>query len=328
MTTYPAPCLRRLAGIVGVVGISLVAAGATLRPPGGIWGFTAPWDPRSAASVRAHSRSLAVVVTGWLALDTLTAQPIALYRDTVAAPGARRFALVTNYFRDRFRPETIRRLAADSTLLAHTSDSLAHLASAGGYQGLVLDFEAMTPADVPALQHVIKALTTAAHHRHVPTVAATVIAADTLAYPGRPLLQAADQLIVMVYDQHWATGAPGPIASPDWARTLLAARIANAGSPAHLVVGLPVYGYEWLHHAPTVVVSLADAHRLATQWGTSLTRDSASANLSASGPDSAQIWVADAPLLDTLRATAAHLGVTTVALWRLGLEDSTMWRSR
>jgi spore germination protein YaaH len=310
-----------LAALLALVSVAAVRALSRGRD---WWGFTAPWDARSAASVRRHADQLSVVVSGWVALDTLTLAPRSLYPDS-APTSSTRYALVTDYYRDRFRPEAIRRLAADTELRAMTADSLAAWAAAGGYRGLVLDFEGMTPADTTALRTVVAAITRAAHHRRVPTVAVTVIAGDTLGYPTRALLDAADRVIVMVYDQHWATGAPGPIASPGWADTLIAARAAQTRTPARLVVAVPVYGYEWRPGATTVVVGADSAARLASTWGVALARDSASLNLHAAGPDSSVLWVADHRVADTLAALAARVGVHTIALWRLGLEDSTLW---
>src|SRR5690242_4285795 len=66
-----------------------------------LWGFTGPWDPRSAASVRQHGAKLDVLVSGWIALDSSSARPIlpSLYPDTVRALARHvsRFAIVTSW---------------------------------------------------------------------------------------------------------------------------------------------------------------------------------------------------------------------------------------
>jgi spore germination protein YaaH len=308
--------------------LCFLALSVGLRPDRHWWAFSAPWDPRSAASVKEHGRELGAVVTGWVALDTLTLQPTPLYHDSTG-PEIHRFALVTNYFRDRFRPETVRRLAGDTTILAHTTDSLAALTVSAGYRGIVIDFEGMAPADTAALTTVVHAISSHLHARGLSPVAITVVAADSLTYPARALIAAgADRLVVMVYDEHWSSGPPGPIASPAWAHSIIAARTAEAHGATHLVVAVPVYGYEWRHGASTVVVGADDARRLAVQWHSTLTRDPASLNLRATGPDSATVWVADGTTADTIAAIARHLGVQTFALWRLGLTDSTFWLRR
>ena len=73
-------------------------------------------------------------------------------------------------------------------------------------------------------------------HRLGPVVVA-IPATDTLAYPGGALVEAgADLLLPMLYDQHWAGGAPGPVAEPRWVSAALAAR--RPGRPRRVDVGL------------------------------------------------------------------------------------------
>jgi spore germination protein YaaH len=241
----------------------------------------------------------------------------------------RRFALITNYYRTRFHPETVRRLASNPSVLSRTTDSLAALVATAGYKGVVIDFEAMEERDTTALAAVIHAIASHLHARGVSPVAMTVVAADSIAYPARKLIAAgADRLVLMVYDEHWSTSPPGPIVSPAWADSLIGARVKEARGPAHLVVAVPVYGYQWRRSGPAVVVGADDAHRLADGWHTPLTRDPASLNLTTRGPDSSIVWVADARTTDTIVAIARHLGITTFAIWRLGLTDSTFWLTR
>ena len=58
---------------------------------------------------------------------------------------------------------------------------------------------------------------------------------------------------------------------------------------------------------------------------TPLTRDHASATLHATSPEGWELWVSDRVLLETLVRAARQLGVSTFALWRLGLEDQAVW---
>lgn len=293
-------------------------------PDVAVWGFTAPWDPRSAASVAAHGSRLSAVVTGWLRLDSLSALPSWAYPDTVhVPPGPARFAIVTTYARDRFHVEVIRQLGADSALRARVAGAIADAAAAGNYQGLVLDFESLAPSDTGALTAVVHAIAAAAHRRRIRPVTVAVPPADTVTY-GKRHLGDADLLLVMLYDEHWSTGAPGPIASPNWVRQHLATWISNAGA-ARLVVSLPVYGYLWKRPAPASVLSFADAERMATIERVALERDSASVTLHFTRPDSAEAWVSDATVLRRLLHTADSAGVRRIALWRLGLEDSATW---
>jgi spore germination protein YaaH len=58
---------------------------------------------------------------------------------------------------------------------------------------------------------------------------------------------------------------------------------------------------------------------------TILNRDIGSWTLHAASPEGWEMWVSDSTLLERLVRDARQLGVTTFALWRLGLEDPAIW---
>jgi spore germination protein YaaH len=192
------------------------------------------------------------------------------------------------------------------------------------YRGLVLDFEALEQADLNALLRVVTEITRAAHARGVRPIVVAVPATDTVAYPAKALLAAADLILPMLYDQHWAGGEPGPIADPVWVRGSLAMRVNEAGA-SRVVAALPTYGYRWRTGQPTENVSFTEAQRIATSSSSALTRDGATQTLRAGG-SGWQMWVADAALLAALVREAQALGVTRIALWRLGQEDPAIWQ--
>jgi len=300
--------------------------GASLQ----LWGFTGPWDPRSAASVRQHGAKLDVIVSGWIALDSLSARPIlpALYPDTIATPGRRvsRFAIVTSWHGEHFHPATIRRLSADAAVLDATAKAIARHAAAQRYSGLVLDFEGLERGDVESLVKVSRAIANASKRSGVREIAIAVPAIDTAAYPAHRLLEAADLVLVMLYDQHWSTSGPGAISDPAWARQALALRLAEVG-PDRLVAGFPTYGYRWTRGQPTELVSFADAQRITASTGASLTRDPETSTLKATRSNEWELWVTDATLLQNLMRDASAAGVKRVSLWRLGQEDPAIWKS-
>jgi len=284
-----------------------------------------PWDARSRTSAAEHGARLDGLVSGWVALDTLTGQPYALSADSGASSAGSRLMLVTSFLRDRFRTRTVLALAATPARLAATAGATAAMARRGGYEGIVLDFEGHSSADLEALLAVVSAIADSAHAHGVSPVVVAVPATDTASYPARDIVAAgADLVLVMLYDEHWAGSPPGPIASPDWARLRLATRIAEVGA-SRIVVGLPLFGYHWRPDAPTDVVGYADALRIATAAGLTLDREPSSHTLRVVRPDSAQVWVADAQLLRVLIEDAERAGVRRFSLWRLGLEDPAVW---
>lgn len=275
------------------------------------WGFTAPWDDRSGASVRKHDAALGAVISGWIGIDSASGMPLMLYPDDAPRGPAPRYAMITTASEGRFHPNVVRNLREGF------ADSVGRILVHGRYRGLVIDFEDLKPADTAAFLQTVRALTRAAHARRVSPVSVTVVGFDSATYPVRRLLSETDKVIVMAYDQHWQTGSPGPIASPDFVTNLVTRRLAEAGKAnvSRVVVALPVYGYRWPAHGPATVVGYTNA-------GHGLVRDSASVNLHS---DSTNTWICDAVTLDTLARRVRALGPRTLALWRLGLEDPKIW---
>ena len=296
----------------GVVAIVAVTAAQSSRER--YWGFTAPWDDRSATSVSRHDAKLGAVISAWIGLDSASGMPVLLYPDQAPRSPASRFAMITNASGGQFHPDAVRHLQDGF------ADSVGRMLVHGHYRSLVVDFEDLKPPDTAAYLAAVRALTRAAHRHHVSPVTVTVVGFDSVTYPVRRLLGVTDKVMIMAYDQHWQTAPPGPIASPDWVTNLVTRRLAEAGpaGASRVVVALPVYGYRWPAHGAATVVGFTE--------GQALTRDSASLNLHATGADSSQAWLCDALTLDTLERRVRALGPRTIALWRLGLEDPKIWR--
>ena len=318
-------CVRQVAGLM------LLSACAHFPsvPQGSAdyWGFTGPWDKRSDVSVEHHGSSLARVITGWIALDTTSFLPVQLYRDSTSrepALAARAMALITSYNGSRFHPEVIRGLGSDAQATGVTAGAIASLVDSSRYRGVVIDFEGMTPNDLDQLLAFTGAVADSVRAHGVTTVVIAVPAGDTAAYPAALLLQSADLIMPMLYDQHWSASPPGPIASPEWVTRNLGTRVAEVGA-AKIVAAFPLYGYRWRKTAETEVISFDDARRLTTMTNTLMVRDNASATLHATSPEGWELWISDRVLLETLVRGARQLGVRTFALWRLGLEDQAVW---
>lgn len=297
------------------------------RGPADYWGFTGPWDRRSDASIEQHGSSLTRVITGWIALDTTSFLPVQLYHDSIGkgpALAARAMALITSYHGSRFHPEIIRGLGGDALATGITAGAIASLVDSGRYRGVVIDFEGMTPRDLDQLLGFTRAVADSVRAHGVSTVVIAVPAGDTAAYPAALLLQSADLIMPILYDQHWSASPPGPIASPEWVTRNLGTRVAEVGA-ARIVAAFPLYGYRWRKSAETEVISFDDARRLTTMTNIPLIRDHSSASLHATSPEGWELWVSDRVLLETLVREARQLGVRSFALWRLGLEDQTIW---
>ncbi len=316
---------RRLLGLVStLVGLGC-AAGPRATSPEEVWAFAAPWDPRSDSSLLRHGDALDVAVTGWIQLDSLDGAPTLLYPDTLPHASRRRFALVTSWHRDRFHPRTVAELGSDRVRLARVASEVAAIVARGRYRGVVLDLEGHRPEELPALRAVVSALADSCRRHGADIIALAIPATDTLAYPARAFVGDVDVLVPMLYDLNWAGSPPGPVVANDWARRWLEKRVSEVGAD-RIVAGLPTYGYYWRQPAQGETIGLAEARSITAGIGGELARDSASGQLHLGARGGGQVWVTDADQLSALHDIARKAGVNRIAIWRLGLEDTTMWR--
>ena len=324
--------MRRITAVVVflVTVIACTALGGSAQERKLFWAFTGPWDALSDASLRANASRLNVAVTGWIALDSLTGEPLlpSAYADTIrlAAGTPRRFALVTSWHGQGFHATSIRALAADRARLARMASRIGRYAQSMRYEGLVLDFETLTGGDVGAQTTVVRAISDSAKAHGLTTIAVAIPAEPDEGYPARELARVADFVLVMLYDQHWPGSDPGPISAPDWVTRHLSRVVSEVGA-SRVVAGLPLYGYYWAKGKPGVGVSHATAMRNAQRDGIAMSRDSASRTMrGTSGQGGSALWVTNAALLEELVRESAKTGVTRFALWRLGQEDPAVWR--
>src|SRR5687768_7935938 len=309
--------------------IACSALGGSVQERKSFWAFTGPWDPLSDASLRTNASRLDVAVTGWIALDSLTGEPLlpSAYADTIrlAEGTPRRFALVTSWHGQGFHATPIRALGSDPARRAQVAGRIARHAQSMRYGGLVLDFETLEGRDVPAQLAVVRAIVDSAKAHGVTTVAVAIPAEPDEAYPVRELSQVADFVLVMLYDQHWPGSDAGPISAPDWVSRNLSRVVSEVGA-SRVIAGLPLYGYHWVTGKPGVGVSYATGMRTAQRDAIVVSRDSTSRTLrGGTGTGGSAVWLTDAPLLEELMQGAEKLGVTRFAFWRLGQEDPAVW---
>ena len=136
-----------------------------------------------------------------------------------------------------------------------------------------------------------------------------------------------DKIFLMAYDEHETSGDPGPIASQHW----FVEQVANAsrGIPAQkLVVAIGSYAYDW-HGTGGDAMSVEEAWQAARESGTTPTFDPASGNSGFAykeGDERHIVWLLDAASAYNQMAVLHRAGIGSVALWRLGAEDPSLWQ--
>lgn len=328
---------RRPPILVTALALALVAAAAgaasSRRAPAPLRvGFYLPWDPASRASAVAHAGGLDVLAPMSGALDS-AAGSVRWQDDPARAPAlaaahgrARVFPVVSNAHDNVWDTPASDGALTDPAAAAAFIAALLAQAQAQDYGGYILDFESLSPrgaaAYAPFLGRLREALKPAGRQLWV----TASLAADPALI--RDLAAATDAVVLMAYDQCWATGTPGPIAGQDWLERSLDARLAVA-DPGHVVVALGAYGYDWPQGRPGAVVSAPAAAALARTAGQTPTREPPAGNPHFAYRDAAgaahAVWWLDAQTFRAQRAAVEGRRVRGVAIWRLGLEDPAIW---
>ena len=310
-----------------------------------IAGFYVNWDDNSRASLQTNLKKMDWVVLEWafvapggdslqISVDNKVLQ---LVRTLPAQSQPKLLVMVSNFdtTQKSFRSPTLRNLL---TRPAARQRAIAQLARLMRYpynlSGVVVDFE-----DVPEMENASQRFTAQLHSVLSPLDKITGFAVPSYASDAelRALVPATDALFVMLFDEHYGTSTPGPIASQQFYEQRARA-IARVVPPQKLILMLGAYGYDWNDVPPPpgqpksaeertfqdVVTALRDS-------GAVMRFDPVSLNpyITYESPDSTDhvVWFLDGVTAYNEMRIADEIGAGGSAVWRLGSEDPSIWRA-
>jgi spore germination protein YaaH/peptidoglycan/xylan/chitin deacetylase (PgdA/CDA1 family) len=296
--------------------------------------FVAQADPRSVIDLDAHLADLDVVFPDWFRFDTadgavvetIDADVLARLRSSEALVMPR----VTNLDADdRWRPDVFRALARDTEARWELIGQLLNRTRAAGGHGLNVDIEGLAPEDATLFLEWLSDLTARFHEAGLYVTVDLPVRGE--AYDYELIGRMVDAVVVMGYDEHFTGGQAGPIASRDWFSAAID-ELTHRVPVNKLIVGLGGYGYDWRVGSPDParVLSFAEAMSLAAEFGAWVETDGTALNSTFAYTDydgvSHQVWLLDAVSAWNQMALVREWGARGVALWRLGLEEPTLWR--
>ncbi len=296
-----------------------------------VFGFYVNWDPASLESLQANVGHLTHLVTEWLYLqnsaggiiDESDERVIRLAREANVPI----LAQVSNYH-DGWQSAELHRALRNRQRRHLLENNIRDRVVAHGFAGVNVDFEQVERRDRNQLTRFILELRGLMKDRGL-LLTQCVPADPDRAYNLKRLAGLNDYMIPMLYDEHFESGRPGPVAAQKWFASQLAKTLASL-PPNKTIVGIGNYGYDWIigsHGGEEVrfadILSSAVAAKGAIEW------DSESRNpvlrYRRSG-QSHEVWYLDAvTALNEIRLLSPA-GVRGTALWRLGSEDSAIWK--
>ncbi len=211
---------------------------------------------------------------------------------------------------------------------ARAVNNMLTLVESNGYSGVNLDWEGIAPQERQHFTSFVQELSnTFQHHGYYVTLSLPAETANepedswTGAYNYQALGKAADLLMIMAYDEHYADGSPGPIASPAWVKEVLDYTISVV-PPAKVILGIPGYGYDWSGNGPAAALTYSQAEALAHQYGAS---PNANHFVYMQDGQLHSVWFDNTSgLLSKIQLVSGY-ELRGVALWRLGIEDPRIW---
>lgn len=139
-----------------------------------------------------------------------------------------------------------------------------------------------------------------------------------------------DQFIAMLYNEHgWPGSGPGPVVSIGWMEKVL--NYAITKMPSEKIVGaVSVFGFDFnLTTGKNTYVTYKDAVELAKKYNKQITFDQPTQTPMFAYEDEQgnkhEVWFENAASIYAKIKLAWDLGVSGIALWRLGLEDPAIW---
>lgn len=255
--------------------------------------------------------------------------------------GLRTYALVHNFNPNigAFDAALADAILDNADVRARAVQNIVDTVARWGMSGIHVDFEGVRPARRDALTAFMAQLASAAHDRGlqvsiaVPAKTATTAHASwTAAYDYGALAEHVDFLMIMAYDQHWRGDVAGPIAAVPWVRSVVEYTLDPAGGavPAgKVVLGIPVYGYDWPASGWADAVTFQQAMerlqqaRRITGNATVLWHPAHAAPYFSYGGRT--VWFENEHSIAHKLLLAAEYNLGGVAFWRLGQEDAGVW---
>jgi len=308
-------------------------------------GFYVSDDYTSLASLQLHYRDLdllvpdllhAVTADGGLDADRDPKLPAFLQSiksrktDPVDLPV---MSMVNNYDGKKgWCPPGTLEMLANPASRQRLATSIEEYADTEHNPGIVVDFESLPQSSQKDFRDFIHDLGMDLHAKNLKLMVA--LPAADFSYDYKYFAAEADAIILMNYDFHWPTSSAGPIAPQDWFERNID-NMVKLVPPDKIIMGIANYGYDWPAktkadpHPTAQAVTFQQGVITAVESEADITFDPETSNPHYSYEDENNrvhtVWVLDGVTAYNELRAAERAGVRGTALWRLGMEDPSIW---
>ncbi len=280
----------------------------------------------------ANTRGLNVISPTWFALTDNEGNYTCLadqeYVRKAHDAGLQVWALIDN-FSENVQSEV---LLARTSVRKKLIESLMEDAETYGFDGYNLDFESLKESAGPHYVQFIREMSVACRNNGlVLSVDNYVPAAYNQFYDRHEQGIVADYVIIMGYDEHYAGGDPGSVASLDYVKNGIEGTLKDV--PKEKVINaVPLYTRIWTEKEDGTVTSEAAGISKAQQWIEDnqielYWQDSLGQYFGELGIEggSQYLWMEEARSLGLKMDLIKEYDLAGVACWKLGLEPEDIW---
>lgn len=200
-----------------------------------------------------------------------------------------------------------------------------------GYDGVNIDFELMAASDADLFTTFLRELKTSLGNNTLSVAVFARTSSDKWATPYQydKIGQIADQVVVMAYDYHYRTSAPGAVAPLWWVEQVADYMCANIPT-SKVLLGMPTYGYDWPTGSSATTITGAKLATLKQKYTLVQSFDTASMSPKYTYWDEKgvlhQIWLENQQSLQAKVEVAKAKKLGGIAFWRIGTGLDDLYR--
>ena len=300
--------------------------------------------PSSKETTLKNSKLLNEVAFFWYSFDAngkiLPTGEIDLkIKDQVQKNGAKAYALVHNMKLKGtvgFDENLAHAVLSDPGKRSNLVKNMVNLTTKDNWDGISVDMEKTPPGDRENFSAFVAELKKALKAKDkVLNISIPAKFADypsdlwSGAYDYTAIGKSADQIILMTYDEHGLGTTAGPVASEGWVNRVIKFAVGKIPKEK-IVMGLPVYSFDWGSNKPTMPDYLSYAQTLARakKHGVEILTDPNAKvpqfTYTANGVRH-EVYFENIASLRAKMDDALKQKLHGVAIWRLGMEDPAIW---
>jgi len=300
-------------------------------------GFYINWDESSYTSLKRNLDHLDWVIAEWSHLQDASqgSSPLATDVDAPALnwirdtrPQVRILPMVQNLINEKWDSGLLGRAIADEPARKGLIQVLSDFVEGNKFAGICVDFEEPSPSAQANLLTFMQELHAAFAAKGLLVVQAMPF--DNPDWHYKDYAAATDYLMLMAYDEHWATSKElGPVAGQDWYERTLIARMRDL-NPSKTIIALGNYGYDWTEgkqEGDEVTFQEALIHARESQAAPIFDPDTRNPYYKYDEDDQTHhtVWFLDAVTAYNQMRAASGFKPAGFAIWRLGSEDPSVW---